>query len=526
MYESGFREGFARYGAMLDTIEYASIHGFVYIAPRPLGAPKDAKGPPPKLLLKLLCALHPALRGRIKQARRVLDERLWRVDRARYMDEERPRLEETLEAFGRRDLTKLTDAELAAHLDEIHRTVRSAIFDHFRYAAAAMLPVGDFVVHVVDWTGCSPSDAIALLNGSSPESLEALDVLGDLADAVRRDDEVRNLVAGSTPATEILAALPRRPPPVGPAAERWLARVGPRIVTGYDLLELTAGELPELLVATLRARMDDGARSAPAANGAASELRARVPEAHRAMFDELLAEARHAHVLRDARSVTDFWGLGLARVALCEAGRRLAEAGRIERPEHAFDLSAPDLLALLRGESRDVARELAKSAEWRASISTRDVPDVLGPPPGEPPPAEWLPAPAARIARAFTTYIDAMNAKSSKGAAAGPGVLRGVPAGGGRRVGTARVVLGPRDFGSVERGEILVARVTNPAYNILLPLLGGLVTDRGGALSHAAIVAREYGLPAVVGCGDATSRVRTGARLEIDGDRGTVAVLS
>jgi pyruvate,water dikinase len=87
-------------------------------------------------------------------------------------------------------------------------------------------------------------------------------------------------------------------------------------------------------------------------------------------------------------------------------------------------------------------------------------------------------------------------------------------------------VLSEADFPRVQKGDVLVARVTAPSYNTFLPLLGALVTDRGGLLSHPAIVAREYGLPCVVGCIDASAKIQDGARIRVDGATGEVHVLS
>jgi len=103
-------------------------------------------------------------------------------------------------------------------------------------------------------------------------------------------------------------------------------------------------------------------------------------------------------------------------------------------------------------------------------------------------------------------------------------VLRGTPASAGRAVGTARVIRGPADFGRLEAGDVLVCAMTTPAWTPLFASAGALVTDTGGILSHAAIVAREYRLPAVVGCDVATSAIRDGARVEVDGDAGSVRV--
>jgi phosphoenolpyruvate synthase/pyruvate phosphate dikinase len=104
-------------------------------------------------------------------------------------------------------------------------------------------------------------------------------------------------------------------------------------------------------------------------------------------------------------------------------------------------------------------------------------------------------------------------------------MVTGLAACAGRAEGIARIVVRPDQFGKVHKGDILVAATTCPSYNVLLPILGGIVTDRGGLLSHAAIVAREYGLPAVVGSRDATRKIPDGARVRVDGRAGTVELL-
>ena len=88
--------------------------------------------------------------------------------------------------------------------------------------------------------------------------------------------------------------------------------------------------------------------------------------------------------------------------------------------------------------------------------------------------------------------------------------------------GPARIINGPEDFNRLQQGDVLVTRNTGPSFNVVLPLLGAIVTDRGGQLSHAAIVAREYGIPAVVGVPAATTRIATGTRLTVDGAAGVV----
>jgi phosphoenolpyruvate synthase/pyruvate phosphate dikinase len=104
-------------------------------------------------------------------------------------------------------------------------------------------------------------------------------------------------------------------------------------------------------------------------------------------------------------------------------------------------------------------------------------------------------------------------------------MLRGLAASRGVYEGPARRVSGPAEFDRIVRGDVLVTESTTEAFNILLPLLGAIVTDSGGLLSHSAIVAREYGIPGVVGTREATGRIADGARVRVDGDSGEVTVL-
>jgi pyruvate,water dikinase len=104
-------------------------------------------------------------------------------------------------------------------------------------------------------------------------------------------------------------------------------------------------------------------------------------------------------------------------------------------------------------------------------------------------------------------------------------VLKGTGASAGQVVATARVLAGPQDFGRMQPGDVLVASITTPAWTSLFAMASAVVTDVGGPLSHSSIVAREYGIPAVLGTGAATRRITDGARIRVDGDAGTVTLL-
>jgi pyruvate,water dikinase len=105
------------------------------------------------------------------------------------------------------------------------------------------------------------------------------------------------------------------------------------------------------------------------------------------------------------------------------------------------------------------------------------------------------------------------------------GAITGFAGSPGSVEGVARVVLDVRDVGKLEEGEILVAPVTSPSWTPVFGKVAATVSDIGGIMSHAAIVAREYGMPAVVGTGNATAQIKTGDRVRVDGDAGVVTIL-
>ena len=106
----------------------------------------------------------------------------------------------------------------------------------------------------------------------------------------------------------------------------------------------------------------------------------------------------------------------------------------------------------------------------------------------------------------------------------GSRTLRGTPGAPGTHTGRARIVLSPEEFDHVQAGDILVTRTTNPSWTPLFGIIGALVTDSGGVLSHGAIVAREVGLPAVVGTKGATETISDGQVITVDGNRGLLTL--
>jgi pyruvate,water dikinase len=133
-------------------------------------------------------------------------------------------------------------------------------------------------------------------------------------------------------------------------------------------------------------------------------------------------------------------------------------------------------------------------------------------------PPQQLPA-KGRVMGIKTDAFMALDAEDQTGDA-----LKGVAASPGQVTATARVLLGPEDFGQMRPGDILIAEITTPAWTPLFAMAAGIVTDIGGPLSHGSIVAREYGIPAVMGTGVATRRIQNGQTVTVDGAAGTVTL--
>jgi pyruvate,water dikinase len=300
--------------------------------------------------------------------------------------------------------------------------------------------------------------------------------------------------------------------------------VGYRLLDGFDIAGRYALELPDSLLRAIRTAVTGRDVEVDDTRAREAAIREQVPEADRAEFDELLAEARLMYRLRDERGVfSDIWASGLMRRAAMAAGRRLAASGRLHDPEHVVEGTAEEMAAMVSGTGGPSADEMADRFTTRTSRTGREGPPFLGDPPAPPPDVSGLPPDVARVMTATGIALGALFGSSEeehpeenrlKGLAASAGVYEGVA----RRIG------GPEEFDRIVQGDVLVTESTTEAFNILLPLLGAIVTDAGGLLSHSAIVAREYGIPGVVGTRDATQVIADGARVRVDGDAGEVTV--
>jgi phosphohistidine swiveling domain-containing protein len=507
MHPEPFRRGtseFMRYyGMLLESLEYQYVNGFAYRQLHPVGEQEIPE--------------------RFQRAEEVFEKKLWR-DQLRDWDETfKPLSIKTHRELQSVDPDALSDEDLVAHLGRCRDHHAEMIYQHMRHTGAAMVPIGDLLAHVRDWTGLSAAELLGMMRGSAPVSAGASSELERLIATISADPAARELLESEGDPQQVLDSLRALEGEAGAAVSDYLDLVGYRLLDGFDIGGRYALELPDVLLRALRVAVEAGGTEAPDVEAQIADVRGKVPAEHQDEFDKLLEEARVMYRIRDERGVySDIWASGIMRRAALAGGRRAADRGRVHDAEHFVDASFEEMQALISGADGPSADELGERFEDRNSRTAKVAPRALGPPSPPPPDPSGLPPAPARVMRATGISIEEMFQGSEEEHE--ENLLRGLAASGGVYEGPARRVSGPAEFDRISEGDVLVTESTTEAFNILLPLLGAIVTDSGGLLSHSAIVAREYGIPGVVGTREATDRIADGTQVRVDGDAGEVTV--
>jgi pyruvate,water dikinase len=228
------------------------------------------------------------------------------------------------------------------------------------------------------------------------------------------------------------------------------------------------------------------------------------PPAPPAELRELAERVRAAHALKELHSYEiDYPGLQATREVLRGFGRRLVAEGAFCEVDDVWMLERVELADALVGPLAPLQPLVARRRDELAEGLRSGPAPFLGDPPEE---------------SERHSILEKFYGRGRSG-------LTGTAASPGHADGIARVVTDERDFARIEAGDVLVTTTTTPAWTPLFPSLAALVTETGGILSHAAVVAREYGLPAVVGVERATHVIPDGKRIAVDGSAGTVSLM-
>jgi pyruvate,water dikinase len=528
-----FPKVFAEFGLLVEALEYREIGGYVYNRTVPFGPANAGNGKlPPAPLLWLGIRVHPAFRRRLAVCKRALESKLDRKMIARWNEEWRPQLIDDIARLRAVDVGSLSDDALAQHMEDLLPWVFRAFDVHFYLSAGNGFPVAQLAFFCRDHLGYDDLRTFRLMSGLSSASSEPAIALARLADIVRADPELQQAVVDA-PARDVPALL-RPHDRAGKAFDAYVDEYGYRALR-YEVVDPLLGEQPEILSRLLQDQLQHPADLATEQRQLAAErddakregLSALPSDMLRAEFEDLVQAAAVAYPVReDNEFYTISVPLALCRTAALEAGKRLVAADQIALQEDVFFLRWEEAVRALRGEQEEWAEMIAGRQEAHAAAGRFQPPAAYGDP-APLPPVHVLPSYARQASEVFLyltekifeaeqshVFADA-DAKEIRGRAAARGTYRG----------PARVIMGEHEFDRLQSGEVLVCPITSPVWSILFAKVGALVTDFGGILSHPAIIAREYGIPAVVATGNGTSVIRDGQQVEVDGDTGVVRIL-
>jgi len=353
-----------------------------------------------------------------------------------------------------------------------------------------------------------PDELQTVLRGLPYNPTTEMDLeLWRIARDARDDAACRSALAERSPAKladEYRAG--RLPPLLQRELATFLARYGHRAIAEIDLGLHRWSEDPAHLLGAIAnyQRLGAGAvapdaqfaRGAREADATIETLVSRVHGPRRAITRFLLRRVRALSGLREQPKFQLMRVFALGHALIEPVGAELATRGLLEEGRDVFFLDLPEARRALAGE--DLREAVARRrAEYRREQARRHIPRVL--------------------------LSDGTDAEAALAPAVVEGAIRGTPASPGVAQGTAHVIRSPVGA-RLEPGEVLVAPSTDPGWTPLFLTASALVMEMGGMMSHGAVVAREYGIPAVVGVPEATGRIANGARVTVDGSAGTVTV--
>jgi phosphohistidine swiveling domain-containing protein len=414
------------------------------------------------------------------------------------------------------------DADRFARLANIITFMRERMAGVFAYLMPRFIPIfGPSMAALNFLNQFSPQLALTVTRGLPRNVTTEMDLaLWATATAIKADAAAAALFH-ATDAPELARQFLRGalPSAAQSAIARFLDKYGMRGVGEIDFGQPRWREDPAPVIHTLQSYLQIAPEFAPdvvfakgeqAALDAIEKLAATARGQKGGWLKEKLvrAFARRIRLLMGARESPKFFAIrtmGIARQALLEVGQEFAEAGAIERADDLVFLKLAELEKL--SQSNDAAQ---KAVDWKALIAVRratyarelrrrQVPRVL-----------------ISDGRAFYEGLGSQTDTSDviTGSPVSPGVVEGV----------VHVVLDPRGT-HLAPGEILVCPGTDPAWTPLFMAAGGLITEVGGMMTHGSVVAREYGIPAVVGVHQATLRLKSGQRIRVNGSTGQIVLL-
>ena len=465
---------------------YGSFNGYAYNVTRPV---PEAEMP-----------------ARMERNKQVMSERMDNLRRL-WDDQYLPRVVELTNELDSLEREHAPAADLGARLARLRDVLVDLWHIHF-LVVFAKLGSGErfFEIYKAATGSEDQTAAYRCLQGFPNKSVEAGKALWDLSRVASEDESVRAAVLRGD-----LAALEGTP--FKNELDRYLDEYGRR-ANGIELAFPLWLETPEFLLGLVRSYLTGEKGDPDVESGALVEERERLiddaleqlsgTELEGAFRGALQAAQASWPLEEDHAFYIDQRALAAVRLQLLGLGRRLAAEGRLAQAEDVWFLTYEELAAAVANDADLIDLTRARKQEHEAQ-RTLEAPPFLGPPP----------------TGAADPGLEKFFGKGGPPELEGT-VLRGSPASAGRVTGTARVIARIDELDRVQAGDILVCRSTTPPWTPVFGSIVALVTDTGGVLSHGAIVAREYRLPAVVGTKIGTRVIADGQTITVDGERGEV----
>lgn len=504
-----------KWGLLPDSFEVKVVAHEPYIHIEP---DDGGKNPPPWWLLGLVARVIPGLRRKLRAAATAIDSGMLDSVPAEWESSQRPRLKRRIEAYAAMDLATLDDAALFQHIEALTTFYAESISLHFHLFIPHAVGLHELAAACQELLGWDLRKSIGLLQGLSDPSTAPLDELAAIVRRAAQRSATRELLQQRQ--ADFLDRLADLDPAAAAAVRQYLQFWGLRPI-GSETGCPTVAERPHLVAdAIADLLIGEGTVDQRAARTAlVEEARAQLTGAARQRFDGALAYAERVYPMReDNVLLTDQLPVGLLRRAALEAGRRLVALGLMHRADDAVMLAAEELREMLRTKS-DARALVSRRKGEHAWVRANPGPMTFGPEPGKMPDLRGLPFAARRINSALLWMLELELTPPPKPAGdeiTGLGVSAGVYR------GRVRVINTPDQLHTLRPGEVLVCPMTSSAWMMVFRRAGAIVADTGSVLTHTAIVAREFALPAVVGTTNATSRLVDGDEVIVDGVRGVV----
>jgi pyruvate,water dikinase len=362
-----------------------------------------------------------------------------------------------------------------------------------------------------------------LQNSASDRNWDSIEALWRMKNEVRDDAGLRRAFAPAESASivEALRATDRGRRFIAERIEPYQREFGWHAVWSHEFIFPTVREQIQPVVELVRGYLDTEYDYPSAMAAIRLDIEAASKEVLAGLTGEALAEMRAANAVNlrmapltpDHHFYIDQGANAHLRLVLIAIGRKLVAMGRLDQPDDVMFLRYNELRSLIGDPAAIDARGVV--AVERAKRATAE----------QLRPRDWIgTATPSQLAFPYLVnwgYPDrfyqqqSMDERNVTGLGASPGVVEGI----------ARVVRTVDEFDQVRDGDILVCQMTNPAWVVLFTKIAGLVTDTGGTTSHPAVLAREFGIPAVIGTSVATQRIATGDRLRVDGSKGLVEII-